>query len=53
MESVGDPAAVEDGHPHDDDPLQYACAITGNHVDLGCYSRRRAFNASSSGTVMG
>ncbi len=45
--------AVENGHPHDDDPVRYDCAFTGNQLDLGSFSRRREFNAASSGTVMG
>ncbi|MFI5429545.1 FAD-dependent oxidoreductase [Aeromicrobium sp. UC242_57] len=45
--------AVEDGHDHDADPVQYRGERTGLTVDLGSYSRRRPVNAESSGTVMG
>ena len=44
---------VENGHDHDANPVQYACAHTGIDVDLGLYSRKRAINAESSGTVLG
>ena len=41
------------GSDHDDDPVQFDCAHTGNHLDLGGFSRRRRVNTASSGTVMG
>jgi sarcosine oxidase subunit beta len=45
--------AVESGHDHDAKPVAYACPHTGLTVDLGAFSRKRAINAESSGTVMG
>lgn len=45
--------AVEAGHDHDANPVQYQGERTGLTVDLGAYSRRRPINADSSGTVMG
>ncbi len=44
---------VEAGHDHDKDPLRYQCEYTGNTINLGAFSRRRAFNTNTSGTVMG
>jgi glycine/D-amino acid oxidase-like deaminating enzyme len=44
---------VEAGHDHDGDPLTYVGEHTGLAIDLGAFSRRRAINAESSGTVMG
>ena len=44
---------VESGHDHDGDPLRYAGEHTGNSINLGAFSRKRPFNANSTGTVMG
>jgi sarcosine oxidase subunit beta len=44
---------VESGHDHDSDPLRYAGEHTGNSINLGAFSRKRPFNANSTGTVMG
>ncbi|WP_072687581.1 NAD(P)/FAD-dependent oxidoreductase [Rhodococcus marinonascens] len=44
---------VEAGHDHDHDPVQYIGRTTGLTVDLGSFSRKRALNAESSGTVLG
>ena len=33
--------ACESGHDHDRTPVRYECEVTGNHVDLGHYSRLR------------
>ena len=46
-------SATEDGHDHDADPVHFTCPATGLVVDLGGYSRRRARNPDSTGTVMG
>lgn len=46
-------ATVEDGHDHDVDPVHFRCPYIGHTVDLGSFSRRRAVNNDSSGTVMG
>ncbi len=45
--------AVENGHDHDHDPVRYVCPHTGHTIDLGSFSRRRAVNGDSSGTVLG
>ncbi|BCF81229.1 MULTISPECIES: NAD(P)/FAD-dependent oxidoreductase [Rhodococcus] len=44
---------VEAGHDHDADPLTYVGMHTGLEIDLGAFSRLRAPNAESTGTVMG
>jgi glycine/D-amino acid oxidase-like deaminating enzyme len=44
---------VEAGHDHDRDPLHYVGEHTGNTINLGAFSRRRPFNAGSTGNVMG
>jgi glycine/D-amino acid oxidase-like deaminating enzyme len=44
---------VESGHDHDRDPLRFVAERTGNTINLGAFSRRRPFNANSTGTVMG
>lgn len=46
-------AAVEAGHDHDADPLVVNGRHTGNPIDLGTFSRKRAFNADSPATVLG
>ncbi|GAA1713114.1 FAD-binding oxidoreductase [Kribbella yunnanensis] len=46
-------AAVEKGHDHDNDPVQYVCPHTGHTINLGSYSRKRTANENSSGTVLG
>ncbi|AOW92394.1 oxidoreductase [Rhodococcus sp. WMMA185] len=45
--------AVEAGHDHDRDPVQYIGRTTRLTVDLGSFSRKRQLNAESSGTVLG
>jgi sarcosine oxidase, subunit beta len=45
--------AVGAGHDHDADPLHYVGEHTGHDINLGAFSRRRPYNAESSGTVMG
>jgi hypothetical protein len=45
--------AVEDGHDHDADPVQWQAPRTGAVIGLDAFSRRRAANAASTGTVMG
>ena len=44
--------AVESGHDHDAEPVQFVGERTGRAIDLGAFSRRRS-PASTSGTVMG
>ncbi|GAA2829091.1 FAD-dependent oxidoreductase [Kitasatospora sp. CM 4170] len=44
---------VEAGHDHDREPVRYRCEHTGNVVDLGAFSRRRAVRADAARTVMG
>jgi sarcosine oxidase subunit beta len=44
---------VEAGHDHDIDPLTYVGEHTGNTINLGAFSRKRAVNKDSTGTVMG
>ena len=46
-------SAVESGHDHDGDPVQYLCPHTGHTVNLGSFSRKRDLNTNSSGTVLG
>jgi hypothetical protein len=45
--------AVENGHDHDRDPLSFTGSHTGQTIGLGAFSRRRAHNAATSGTVIG
>jgi hypothetical protein len=45
--------AIERGHDHDEDPVQYVGPHTGLTIDLGSFSRHRAVKGDSSGTVMG
>ena len=45
--------AVENGHDHDADPLRYKCDHTGQVVNLGVFSRKRAVKAESTHTVFG
>lgn len=45
--------AIEAGHDHDAQPLQYRGEHTGQLVNLGAFSRKRPLNPRSSGTVMG
>jgi glycine/D-amino acid oxidase-like deaminating enzyme len=45
--------AVQQGHDHDAHPVQFTCARTARRIDLGAFSRRRAINPDSTGTVMG
>jgi glycine/D-amino acid oxidase-like deaminating enzyme len=44
---------VQAGHDHDGDPIRYVGEHTGITINLGAFSRRRPFNASSTGNVMG
>jgi glycine/D-amino acid oxidase-like deaminating enzyme len=44
---------VEAGHDHDGYPVRYVGEHTGNVINLGAFSRKRPFNASSAGNVMG
>jgi glycine/D-amino acid oxidase-like deaminating enzyme len=45
--------AVEAGHDHDADPVVYRTEHTKQEINLGTFSRKRALNENSSGTVMG
>ncbi|HSS67889.1 MAG TPA: FAD-dependent oxidoreductase, partial [Nocardioidaceae bacterium] len=45
--------AVENGHDHDVDPVPYKCDHTGQTVNLGVFSRKRAVKAESTHTVIG
>jgi glycine/D-amino acid oxidase-like deaminating enzyme len=44
---------IEAGHDHDKDPLRYRGEHTGNVINLGTFSRKRPFNATTLGNVMG
>ncbi len=44
---------IESGHDHDKDPLIYFGEYTHLPINLGAFSRKRAENIDSSGTVMG
>jgi glycine/D-amino acid oxidase-like deaminating enzyme len=44
---------VEAGHDHDASPLQFVGEHTRNTINLGSFSRKRPFNAETTGTVMG
>ncbi len=45
--------AVEDGHDHDNDPLQTTGRYTGCDIDIGFFSRNRTVNQDSSMSVHG
>jgi sarcosine oxidase subunit beta len=45
--------AVEAGQDHDRDPVQFALPVTGREIGLDAFSRRRAANTDSTGTVLG
>ena len=45
--------AVRAGKDHDIDPVKVRAERTGNEINLGAFSRKRAFNADNTGTVMG
>jgi glycine/D-amino acid oxidase-like deaminating enzyme len=45
--------AVEAGHDHDSNPVIYRTEHTKQEINLGTFSRKRALNENSSGTVMG
>ena len=45
--------AVEAGAPHDEEPVQYVGPYTGLTINLATFSRKRAENENSTGTVMG
>jgi len=44
---------IEAGHDHDQDPLRYRGEFTGNVINLGTFSRKRPFNTTTLGNVMG
>ena len=44
---------VEDGHPHDEDPVRLPARYTGFELDAGFYSRLRTINRNSSFSVRG
>lgn len=44
---------VQAGKDHDSDPVIYQTQHTGQEINLGTFSRKRALNENSSGTVMG
>jgi hypothetical protein len=44
---------VENGHDHDADPVSVVGRHTGQRISLSAFSRRRARNTASSGTVIG
>ena len=44
---------VERGHDHDRDPLTYTGIHTRQRINLGAFSRKRARNTATSGTVIG
>ncbi|CAB4343596.1 unannotated protein [freshwater metagenome] len=44
---------VEAGRNHDDDPVIHKGFYTGNEINLKTFSRKRPYNANTSGTVMG
>jgi glycine/D-amino acid oxidase-like deaminating enzyme len=41
------------GHDHDAEPIQYTGEHTGQVINLGAFSRKRALNAESTFTVSG
>ncbi len=45
--------ACENGHDHDENPVQVRCPITGLVLDTGFYARNRDINEDSSFSVMG
>lgn len=45
--------AVEGGHDHDGDPLQFVGRYTGRRMNMAAYSRNREINQDSSFTVHG
>ena len=45
--------AVRAGHDHDVEPVKVRAERTGNEISLAAFSRKRAFNAENTGTVMG
>ena len=45
--------AVESGADHDAEPVHFECPRTGLTINIGTFSRKRAINEASSGTVMG
>jgi sarcosine oxidase, subunit beta len=44
---------VEAGHDHDGDPVRVEGEYTRNTINMGAFSRKRALNSNTSGTVMG
>lgn len=45
--------AVESGVDHDNEPVHFEGPFTGLTINIGTFSRKRAKNEASSGTVMG
>ncbi len=45
--------AVGNGHDHDENPLVVTARYTGVELDMGNFSRNRAINADSTGSVLG
>ena len=45
--------ACENGHDHDDNPVQVQTRFAGWKLDAGFYSRRRTINKNSSFSVNG
>lgn len=45
--------AVENGHDHDNNPIQYQAPYTGETINVGFYSRLREINKNSSFSVSG
>ncbi len=44
---------VSGGRDHDVDPVRVRCGHTGNEINMAAFSRKRAINPDSTGTVMG
>lgn len=44
---------VQNGHDHDGNPITFTGVHTGQEIGLGTFSRKRARNDASSGTVIG
>ena len=44
---------VGGGRDHDIEPVRVRCGHTGNEIDMAAFSRKRAINPDSTGTVMG
>jgi sarcosine oxidase subunit beta len=46
-------SACEEGHDHDNDPVQIKCLHTGLTINAGFYTRKRKINSDSSFSVRG